>query len=321
MLAQQNKYTNVSGTFPNALMIDASGAGLTDGSEFAALPLNDGWEPFSQAVMSYASGVQLQNIPTGSVGVPNGVSDSVGLSQVFEALQRSIGNGPGNYTLWGNELDPSVTGDRVLLLAEQGVLIATYPALDAANWIGGDTAAQIAAEAAGQKFYRSSDAGGATGNAAGPYLQLPPQNPTFLKQYLGDGTDFTVTEANWTTNRAAGVYYLTSDGAHRLILDIGGVFASGTVNIKQLTISGITFKNVAGHNQPVNLCDQELQGRAADQFTAAYAILNNNIINILASSAIDFSSGSGLWSLSGNFELDSKPTWADDFIYQWGIRY
>jgi len=51
MILQENKYANLSGVFPDALMIDASGPGLTDGSEFVALQLNDGWEPFSQAIM------------------------------------------------------------------------------------------------------------------------------------------------------------------------------------------------------------------------------------------------------------------------------
>jgi hypothetical protein len=171
MIAQENKYVNVSGTFPNALMIDASGAGLTDGSEFAALPLNDGWEPFQQAMMSYASGVQKQNLPTGSVGVPNGVADAVGISQMLEALQLAHGIGPGKGVLWFGDDDPSVTGDRVIILAGQGVLIATYPGLDAATYVG--DANNAAVGAAGGGFYRSSDAGGATPNIAGPYLQLP----------------------------------------------------------------------------------------------------------------------------------------------------
>lgn len=170
-IKQENKYTNVTGTFPNALMVDASGPGLTDGSEFAALPLNDGWEPFQQALMNYAAGVTLQNSPTGSVGVPNGIADAVGISQMLEAMQLAHGIGPGKGVIWFGDDDPSITGDRVILLAGQGVLIASYPALDAAVYVGDGNNATVAA--GGGKFYRSSDAGGATPNIAGPYLQLP----------------------------------------------------------------------------------------------------------------------------------------------------
>ena len=170
-IAQENKYTNLSGTFPNALMIDASGAGLTDGSEFVALQLNDGWEPFQQAVMSYASGVTTQNAPSGSVGVPNAVADAVAISQMLEALQLAHGIGPGKGVLWFGDLDPSVTGDRVIILAGQGVLISTYPGLDAATYVGDGNNAAVGA--AGGGFYRSSDAAGTTPNIAGPYLQLP----------------------------------------------------------------------------------------------------------------------------------------------------
>ncbi len=210
MLAQQNKYTNVSGTFPNALMIDASGAGLTDGSEFAALPLNDGWEPFSQAVMSYASGVQLQNIPTGSVGVPNGVADSVGLSQMLEALLKLSGTGPGKGVIWWGDDDPSVTGDRVLLFSGQGILIAVYPELDDKIYVGDGNNAAVAA--GGGAFYRSSDAGGATPNIAGPYLQLPDTRGYVLRgldtagavdpggaaRFLGDVQNYAMVRHNHT---------------------------------------------------------------------------------------------------------------------------
>lgn len=308
MILPENKYTNISSTFPNAIMIDASGAGLTDGSEFAALPLNDGWEPFSQAFMSYASGVQLQNIPTGSVGVPNGVADAVGVSQMLEAIQKSIGNGPGNYTLWANELDPSVTGDRILLLAEQGVLVAVYPGIDAANWIGGNTAAQVAAEAAGQKFYRSSDAGGAVGDAAGPYIQLPPQNPTFLKQYSEAGGYFIITgPTGWSTTRAVLIPYQESGGAWWLIFSIAGTYTSSTN--ADMSISGVTFK--AGQNQTISLGNND----------TANEVRGERAISGTGDLTLRFASVGAILSVTGNVELNAKPTWADDFTYQWGIRY
>jgi hypothetical protein len=188
-IAQENKYTNLLGAFPNATMIDASGVGTTDGSEFAALPLNDGWEPFQQSIMDYATG--SQNNPSGSVGVPNGITDSAGASQVLQAIQKAHGIGPGKLVGWFLNSDPSVTGDRVLLLQGQGVLIANYPDLDSAVWCtdvgpGGSPPSGYNAivAAGGGSFYRSSDAAGTTPNIAGPYLQLPD-----LRGYVLRGLD------------------------------------------------------------------------------------------------------------------------------------
>ncbi|NIA28348.1 MAG: hypothetical protein GWP06_00370 [Actinobacteria bacterium] len=313
MLLTENKYTNVSGTFPNALMIDASGAGLTDGSEFAALPLNDGWEPFSQAVMSYASGVQLQNSPTGGVGVPNGVADAVGVSQMLEAIQKSIGNGPGNMAWWGNELDPSVTGDRILLLAEQGVLIAVYPGLDAANYVGDGN--NMAVAAAGGKFYRSSDAGGVTPNIAGPYIQLPAQpEPTFTKTYIGatSGADFDVSVIGatlLTVNSAFGIVEQTSDGSWWWTFSIS-VTNTAADPIFDVAMSGIAAKNT--HAQWIGVTDQNV----ASQTIVAGIEKNGGNIRITSSGA-----GPTTVLVFGKIILESKPTWADDFEFKLGIRY
>ncbi len=304
-IAQENKYTNLTGSFPDAVMIDASGAGLTDGSEFAALPLNDGWEPFQQSVMDYADGGT--NDPTGSVGVPNGVADAKEVSQMIEAIQKGNGIGPGFYVQYGKDDDPSVTGDRVLLLAEQGVLVATYPDLDRETWIGGNTAAQVAAEAAGEKFYRSSDAGGATGDAAGPYLQLPTANPTFLKQYSEANGDFTVTGTGWTTAAAVIVPYQISDGTWRMAFNIQGNVTSSTRTFYSITINTVALS-----------------------FTSACSGYHDNIpgaggqTRISTSGAIrmdHISQTTTLYQFSGDVPLSSKPTFADDFSFPWGITY
>lgn len=312
MLAQQDKYTNgapaPSDVFPVWKAIDASGAGLTDGSEYAALPINDGWEAFSQAVMHYASGVQLQNIPTGSIGVPSGTTDSVGLSQMLEALQRSIGNSPGNYTLWGNEDGPNVTKDRVILLGEQGVLVAVYPGLDAANWVGSAGTDNQDRFDEGGKFYRSSDSGGATPDIAGPYIQLPAQPaPTFLKQYSEGSGDFTITGTGWTTVRAVAVPYQTVDGAWRIKFNlVGTVSALSSID---LTFSGILSKNIAGATQAVNA---RSTGSAP---VLSHILANTNIFVIQQDSThSDF-------LVSGDIELNAMPSFADDFTYKWGIRY
>ena len=305
-IAQENKYTNLIGTFPNATMIDASGIGTTDGSEFAALPLNDGWEPFQQAIMDYAAG--NQNSPSGSVGVPNGIADSAGASQMLQAIQKAHGIAPGNYVPWGTYLDPSVTGDRVILLAEQGVLIATYPALDSETYVGDANNAAVAA--AGGKFYRSSDSGGATPNIAGPYLQLPAQpSPTFLKQYSEANGDFTVTGTNWTTIRAVIIPYKTTNGVWRAIINIVGT-VSVAVTAVTVTISGIIFKNVLNNTAAL--------GAASSATVLAKAVVTENTGNIAFTTD---GATNVAFRCSGDLELDLIPTWADDFFFKWGIRY
>lgn len=171
MILQENKYTNGSGNFPNWTAIDASGAGLTDGSEYAALPINDGYEAFQQACMDYASG--NANAPTGAVGTPNAVSEAAGVCQLLQALQYANGIGPGMGVIWWLDDDPSVTGHRVLLLEGQGILHANYPGLLAAVYVGDANNAAVAA--GGGFFYKSSDAAGTVPDttATGVYLQLP----------------------------------------------------------------------------------------------------------------------------------------------------
>ena len=182
MIAIENVNAFVTGVFPDTVADNSTGASTADGFEFIAEYINNSIIGPQQAMMDYAG------------LTPDGVTESASASQMIEAIQKGNAVGPG----WVHRRDifdsPAVNGDRSLILSEQGVLIATYPELDAATWIGGNTAAQVAAAAAGGKYYRSSDAGGAVGDAAGPYIQLPAQpEPTFLKQYTGiAAADFTV---------------------------------------------------------------------------------------------------------------------------------
>jgi hypothetical protein len=86
-------------------------------------------------------------------------------------LQKGFGSAPGTIDEWANALDPAVSGHRAILLQGQGVLIASFPDLDAAVYVGDGNNAAVAA--GGGKFYRASDAAGTTPNIAGPYLILP----------------------------------------------------------------------------------------------------------------------------------------------------
>ncbi len=150
-------FTNTDGaSFPDTAAINATGPSATDGTEFVKLMVDDEWGA-RQALMNHAG------------LVPDGVTEADGTSQFLEALQL-IGPGPGIGTEWLFDSDPAVTGHRCLLRQGQGILIASFPDLDAAVYVGDGNNATV--HAGGGKFYRASDAAGTTPNIAGPYLIL-----------------------------------------------------------------------------------------------------------------------------------------------------
>ncbi len=151
--------TYSSGAFPNVVAINSTGAATQDGTEYIAEQINNGMFGWMQALMDYAS------------LTPDGVIEAAGASQILEAIQKGFGVGPGKLVGWFLDDDPSVTGDRVLLLQEQGILIASYTELVTATYVGDGNNATV--HAGGGKFYKSSDAAGTTPDIAGPYLQLP----------------------------------------------------------------------------------------------------------------------------------------------------
>ena len=119
-----------------------------------------------------------------------------------------------------------------MLLSEQGVLIASYPDLDAATWVGDAGGTHNAAvHAGGGKFYRSSDAPGTTPNPAGPYLQLPEGRGYVLRGFDIAGT-------------------VDPDGASRFLGDnqvdamqgVTGVFEAGRIS----GLSSGAFSDAAG---------------------------------------------------------------------------
>ena len=313
MIALQSVYANGTGTHPDFLAIDSTGAATPDGTEFIAAGINNESFGWIQALMNWANGGT--NAP-GAVGVPSGVTEASGVSQILDATQKGHGIGPGFSSVRYINDSPATHGDRSLILAEQGVLIASYPDLDAACWITGDTAAQEAAAAAGEKFYRSSDSAGATGDAAGPYLQLPAQpTPSFLKQYEGNiaGTlDFQVTFATATgvsLKRAVLIPYKTLEGAYRLIGNVVATHNAGTDST--FSISGLTFKNTASYNQHVPCI-------SFNQITLGWSFTSPGTNGILITFAAGTNTGI---RCSFNVELDSWPTWADDFEMPWAITY
>ncbi len=147
-------FTNTDGaSFPATLGINATGAGAGDGTEFVKLFVDDLWGA-RQALLD-AAGL-----------TPDGVTEAVDTSQLLEAI-RKISGSPGEGVIWWKDDDPSVSGDRVILMTGQTILIANYTELDAAVYVGdGDNPTASA-------FYRTSDTPGTIRNIAGPYLVLP----------------------------------------------------------------------------------------------------------------------------------------------------
>ena len=162
-------FVNTDGTaFPNTLAVNVTAPGAGDGTEFIAAMVNDAWGA-RQALMDRAG------------LLPDGVDEAPGTSQYMLAMQRAFAIGAGiGVTYWKNDT-PAAFGDRVLLLTGQVILIATYQALVDATWVG------AADNATAPAFYRTSDAGGTTRDAAGNYLVLPDTRGLSLKN-IGDAT-------------------------------------------------------------------------------------------------------------------------------------
>jgi hypothetical protein len=121
--------------------------------------------------------------------------------------------------------------------------------------------------------------------------------PIIQKQYLGDGTDFAVTgPAGFALTRAVAIPYQTSDGAWRLKGNIS--YTANALSPSTITISGITFKNVANYDQGVTVW-----GNGVDIVCLATA----NAATLVTTSG----TGTTVQHLSFDVELESKPTWAD----------
>ena len=124
------------------------------------------------------------------------------------------------------------------------------------------------------------------------------RNRVPLKQY-----SLIVTGTNWTTSRAVGVPYQTTDGSWRLRFNITGAF-SGAASAPQappLQIAGISsnmFQAVSVANS-VNLALPGLCGM----------LYTDSGIYIIWSSSQNFNQN---WAVSGDVVLASKPTFVQE---------
>jgi hypothetical protein len=110
----------------------------------------------------------------------------------------------------------------------------------------------------------------------------------------------TATAGSWVTVRAVGIYYQDQDGNHRLKFNIAGTCLSGVRASNTLTISGVTFKNITTFLQAVH-------GIIDVIGVAPRAFVNPNTSTITIDHA---SATTSLYTVSGDVELESAPTWA-----------
>jgi hypothetical protein len=119
------------------------------------------------------------------------------------------------------------------------------------------------------------------------------------KQYLGDGTDFTVTGTNWTTTRAVAIPYQTADGSWKLWFQIYGGISVAVASIT-LTISGVTFKTGTFGVTP----SYQLSGGATYTLFARANSATGTLSLQYSAATVDS------LIVFGDVELDSKPTFA-----------
>jgi hypothetical protein len=110
----------------------------------------------------------------------------------------------------------------------------------------------------------------------------------------------TVTGTGWSTTRAVGIYYQDQDGNHRLKFNIVGTVSASTRTFYTISITGVTFKNVANFFQPCSAMTTTAVGLSGC-YTAP------NTANVTAEHA---SGSTGTYGFSGDVELESRPSWA-----------
>lgn len=150
--------------------IDPVSAAYPDGEgRNVTVPGDATGTPWDEVVINDIWGL-LQKLTSNAGITPSGVPDTAVTSQYFNALQASAGY-PGLIIEYAFNVDPGFLGLRLLKLIGGGILIANYPELEAAVYVG--DAANAAVHAGGGMFYKSSDAAGTTPDILGPWMQIP----------------------------------------------------------------------------------------------------------------------------------------------------
>jgi len=164
--------TVTTGTFPDTKSVASSTPSTPDGTPYLKALLDETWG-WMQAMLAKA-GI-----------TPDGIVESAAVgSQVAQSIQKIAGY-PGEMVPWmGSNFaasDPTALGIRLLPMEGQTILIADYVDLDAVCYVG--NSANLTAPA----FFRTSDAGGTSRNANGPYFNIPDMRGYFVRGYDPSG--------------------------------------------------------------------------------------------------------------------------------------
>lgn len=128
-----------------------------------------------------------------------------------------------------------------------------------------------------------------------------------LKQYI-HGTTYnggnapTVSGTGATILRGVFIPYKTQDGTWRLRFNLGLTLSSSTRTTYSFNIAGITTKNLTDYHQAVSVCSPP--GAATNAYQG-WLLQNSNQVDIYHAS---FTTAGYL--VSGDIELNAKPTWA-----------
>lgn len=131
-----------------------------------------------------------------------------------------------------------------------------------------------------------------------------------LMQYLSSGSysgaaapTLSCSQSGSATTRGVFVPYQMNDGTWRLRFSIAMSFPSATTTSVNVTVTGIIFKNVSSYFQAVS---GYYTGGPVGNVEQAYCNPNGGTLTLLTTSG---SAAVGI-VISGDVELDSKPTWA-----------
>jgi hypothetical protein len=112
----------------------------------------------------------------------------------------------------------------------------------------------------------------------------------------------TSSASGWSTVRAVGIYYQDQDGNHRLKFNLVGAFTAASLSGATITITGVTFKNVGGFRQPISAYNSSA---SINYVASAFTLANTGNVTVAhATATVD------AHALSGDVELESRPTWA-----------
>ncbi len=119
-----------------------------------------------------------------------------------------------------------------------------------------------------------------------------------LPSYFGGNQyNLTVTGSGWTTTRATASVIQKSDSSYHLIGNVVGAVTSSSRTGFTITITGVTFKNVAGFYQPIS-CSSD----------ASVAVSGDCAPNAATMTCIHASATTTRYGFSFDVELESKPS-------------